>query len=70
MKIPQNFLKFQKKVSTHTIHPQKKIKKQIEKKYAQSVQLQRNGKLEEYGKIMKEIELLEEELLRLQKKEQ
>jgi len=49
--------------------PQKKIKKQIEKKYAQSVQLQRNGKLEEYGKIMKEIELLEEELLRLQKKE-
>jgi len=49
--------------------PKKKIKKQIEKKYAQSVQLQRNGKLEEYGKIMKEIELLEEELLRLQKKE-
>ena len=49
--------------------PQKKIKKQIEKKYAQSVQLQRNGKLEEYGKIMKEIELLEEELIRLQKKE-
>ena len=49
--------------------PQKKIKKQIEKKYAQSVQLQRSGKLEEYGKIMKEIELLEEELLRLQKKE-
>ena len=30
--------------------PQKKIKKQIEKKYAQSVQLQRSGKLEEYGK--------------------
>ena len=50
-------------------NPQKKIKKQIEKKYAQSVQLQRNGKLEEYGKIMKEIELLEEELIRLQKKE-
>ncbi len=49
--------------------PQKKIKKQIEKKYAQSVQLQRNGKLEAYGKIMKEIELLEEELQRLQKKE-
>lgn len=49
--------------------PQKKIKKQLEKKYAQSVQLQRNGKLEEYGKVMKEIELLEEELLRLQKKE-
>ncbi len=49
--------------------PQKKIKKQIEKKYAQSVQLQRSGKLEEYGKIMKEIELLEEELIRLQKKE-
>ena len=49
--------------------PKKKIKKQIEKKYAQSVQLQRSGKLEEYGKIMKEIELLEEELIRLQKKE-
>jgi hypothetical protein len=49
--------------------PQKKIKKQIEKKYAQSVLLQRNGKLEEYGKIMKEIERLEEELIRLQKKE-
>ena len=49
--------------------PQKKIKKQIEKKYAQSVQLQRNGKLEEYGKVMQEIFLLEEELLRLQQKE-
>ena len=49
--------------------PQKKIKKQIEKKYAESVHLQRNGKLEEYGKIMKEIEQLEDQLIRIQGKE-
>jgi len=38
----------------------KKIKKMIDQKYKESVSLQRNGKLREYGKIMKEIEELEE----------
>ena len=42
--------------------PTKKLQKKIQQKYTQSVQLQRNGKLREYGEIMKEIELLEQEL--------
>ena len=45
--------------------PIKKIEKQIKKKYTLSVQLQRNGKIKEYGEIMKEIEGLEQELERL-----
>ena len=45
--------------------PIKKIENQIKKKYTQSVQLQRNGKIKEYGRIMKEIEGLEEKLERL-----
>ena len=42
--------------------PTKKLQKKIQQKYTQSVQLQRNGKLREYGEIMKEIELLEQKL--------
>lgn len=42
--------------------PTKKLQKQIKKKYEQSIQLQRNGKLREYGVLMKEIEELEQEL--------
>ena len=45
--------------------PSKKIKKQIKQKYQQSIEFQRNGKLREYGQIMKEIEDLENELIRL-----
>jgi hypothetical protein len=45
--------------------PSKKIKKQIKQKYQKSFQFQRNGKLREYGQIMKEIEDLENELMRL-----
>ena len=45
--------------------PSKKLQKKIEQKYSQSVQLQRNGKLREYGELMKEIENLEQELSRL-----
>ena len=45
--------------------PIKKIENQIKKKYTQSVQLQRSGKIKEYGRIMKEIEGLEEKLERL-----
>ena len=41
--------------------PKKKILTEIERKYKISVELQRNGKLREYGNIMKEIYLLEEE---------
>ena len=50
--------------------PIKKIQKEIKKKFAQSVDLQRNGKIQEYGEIMKEIQDLEEELERLRSKEQ
>lgn len=42
--------------------PMAKLQKEIAKKYEQSVQLQRNGDLEGYGRIMKEIEELEKEL--------
>ena len=42
--------------------PQQKIKNLIETKYKESVQLQRNGKLREYGEIMAEIEALEAQL--------
>ena len=41
------------------------LEKKISKKYEQSVQLQRSGKIEEYGKIMLEIEQLQDELQQL-----
>ena len=37
--------------------PKKKILAEIDRKYKISVELQRNGKLREYGAIMKEIQL-------------
>ena len=40
---------------------QSKIRKLINQKQTQAVQLQRNGKLREYAEIMKEIEDLENE---------
>lgn len=42
--------------------PQKKLKTQIKAKYEESVRLQRNGKIKEYGEIMLEIEKLEAKL--------
>ena len=42
--------------------PSAKICKLIEQRQTQAVQLQRNGKLREYAKIMKEIQDLENEL--------
>ena len=42
--------------------PQKKLKAQIKSKYEESVRLQRNGKIKEYGEIMAEIEALEAKL--------
>jgi len=42
--------------------PAAKICKLIEQRQTQAVQLQRNGKLREYAKIMKEIQDLENEL--------
>ncbi len=47
-----------------TAQPGAKIRKLIKQKSAQAVQLQRNGKLREYAKIMKEIEELEDEYIR------
>ena len=43
--------------------PGSKIRKMRDRKYKQAVQLQRNGKLREYPKIMKEIEALEDEYI-------
>ena len=43
--------------------PGAKIRKLISQKQTQAVQLQRNGKLREYAKIMKEIETLENEYI-------
>ena len=45
--------------------PIKKLEKRIKTKYQQSIEFQRNGKLREYGQIMKEIEDLENEILQL-----
>ena len=45
--------------------PGKKILKERDRLYAQSVTLQRNGDLRGYGKIMKCIEELEEEYARV-----
>lgn len=36
-----------------------KIKSQIDRKYKEALNFQRNGKLREYGQVMKEIEDLE-----------
>tara|TARA_A200000159_G_C7127565_1_gene257461 strand:+ start:288 stop:476 length:189 start_codon:yes stop_codon:yes gene_type:complete len=38
----------------------KKIRKEIERKYIQSVEYQRNGKLKEYAQALTEVKLLEE----------
>ena len=46
-------------------NPVAALEKKISKKYEQSVQLQRSGKIEEYGKIMLEIEQLQDELLQM-----
>ena len=43
--------------------PATKIRKERDRKYKQAVQLQRDGKLREYAKIMKEIEVLEDEYI-------
>ncbi len=43
--------------------PRAKIRKLISQKHTQAVRLQRNGKLREYAKIMKEIEALEDEYI-------
>ena len=45
--------------------PASKIRKERDRKYKQAVQLQRDGKLREYAKIMKEIEALEDEYIEL-----
>lgn len=45
--------------------PSKKLEKQIEKKRAQSVHIQRSGDLRAYAAMIAEIETMEDELLRL-----
>ena len=48
--------------------PIKKLNKTREIKYKQAVELQRNGNLREYAVVMKEIEILEDEILKLVEK--
>ena len=43
--------------------PGSKIRKERDRQYKEAVQLQRDGKLREYAKIMKEIEKLEDEYI-------
>jgi hypothetical protein len=43
--------------------PGAKIRKMRDRKYKEAVQLQRDGNLREYAKIMKEIEALEDEYM-------
>ena len=43
-----------------------KIKNQINKKYTQAIQFQRNGNIRQYSALMSEIANLEEEYERLQ----
>ena len=45
--------------------PGSKIRKMRDRKYKESVQLQRDGNLREYAKVMKEIEALEDEYIRV-----
>ena len=45
--------------------PIKRVNKIKDRKYKQAVHLQRNGDLREYAVVMKEISLLEDELVRL-----
>ena len=47
-------------------NPKKELEKKISKLYEQSVQLQRNGDLRSYGKVMAEIQNLEERYLLLE----
>ena len=43
-------------------NPSQKLEAQIKSKYEESVRLQRNGKLREYGVVMSEIDALEKKL--------
>ena len=56
-----NFLK-----SLFISDQRKDLEKKISKLYEQSVQLQRNGDLRTYGKVMAEIQNLEEQCLLLE----
>ena len=51
--------------SLFSSEPGKKIRKIRDRKYKQAVEFQRNGKLREYAEVMKEIQDLEEEYVRL-----
>tara|TARA_A100001011_G_C13830490_1_gene642735 strand:+ start:99 stop:287 length:189 start_codon:yes stop_codon:yes gene_type:complete len=45
--------------------PGSEIRKERDRKYKEAVHLQRNGKLREYAVLMKEIEALEDEYIRV-----
>tara|TARA_E500000331_G_C17216602_1_gene696162 strand:+ start:24 stop:197 length:174 start_codon:yes stop_codon:yes gene_type:complete len=45
--------------------PGVEIRRERDRKYKEAVQLQRNGKLREYAVLMKEIEALEDEYIRV-----
>jgi len=48
-----------------TPDPNKRVQNAIGQKYKEAVQLQRSGKLREYADVMKEIEELEEKLIKV-----
>jgi hypothetical protein len=52
-------------ISLFKPNPASKIRRIRDRKYKQAVQLQRDGNLREYAKIMKEIEALEDEYIRV-----
>ena len=52
-------------MSLFSADPGKKIRKTLDRKYKEAVHMQRNGKLREYAVLMKEIEDLEKEYVRL-----
>ena len=56
-------------MSFFKMDPRKKILKERDKLYKLSVQLQRNGDLRQYGKVMKRIEVLEKEYEKIPKQE-
>lgn len=42
--------------------PKAGLQRKIDRKYDESVELQRNGRLREYGAVMKELQALEKQL--------
>lgn len=44
-------------------NPEQKLQREIDRKQAEAMQMQRNGKIREFAELTREIEELEEQLL-------